>query len=45
MKNCRLEIRLSSKELDLIRELSVKYDLSVSQFILSVIIPFCIKNK
>ena len=45
MKDCRLKIRLSNKELELIKSLSSKFDLSVSEFILSILIPFCIKNQ
>lgn len=44
-KDKKFQIRLSAVEFELIEYVAKQYDMSISQFILSVLIPFCIKNK
>lgn len=44
LKNNRLEIRLFEKDYDLIKKCADKYSLTVSKFILAVLIPYCLKN-
>lgn len=43
-KEERLELRLSEKDLTLIKQTAEKYGLTVSKFILAVIIPHCLKG-
>jgi predicted DNA binding CopG/RHH family protein len=45
MKNERLELRLSSKDYELIKQIALKKGLTVSKMILSVVISYCLKNK
>lgn len=42
-KNSRLEIRLSTSELDLLKCIANKFNMSLTDFILSVLIPYCVK--
>lgn len=42
-KNTQLNIRLSSSELDLLKRIANKFDMSLTDFILSVLIPYCVK--
>ena len=44
MKNSQLHIRISDREYDLIKKCADKYSLTVSKFILAVLIPYCLKN-
>lgn len=44
-KDCSLYFRLSADELELIKSTSSKFDMNVTDFILSVLIPYCINNK
>ncbi len=44
MKNTQINLRLSSEDLELIRQVSTKYDMTVSAFIMSVIKPLCLKK-
>lgn len=44
-KNTQIHIRLSNEELELLKITASKYELTLSQFILSVLIPFCVKNS
>lgn len=43
MKNERLDIRLSSKHLELIKRVASQFDMDVTTFILAVLIPYCLK--
>lgn len=45
MKNQRLEIRLTEREYNIILSTSKKYNLTITRFILSVLIPFCLKTN
>ena len=42
-KNRQLIFRLSDLEYDLIKTCACKLNMTVSQFILSVLIPYCVK--
>lgn len=42
-KNSRLEIRLSTSELELLKRIANKFNMSLTDFILSVLIPYCVK--
>lgn len=42
IKNTRIDIRLSNTELDLIKTTASKLDMSLSHFILSVVVPYCV---
>lgn len=44
MKNTQLNLRLSDKHLDLIKRVAKQCNMTVSAFILSVIIPYCCKT-
>lgn len=39
----QLHIRLSTSELDLLKRIATKFDMSLTDFILSVLIPYCVK--
>lgn len=43
MKNFDLHIRLSEKDMNIIKTAADKFGLNVSKFILAVIIPYCLK--
>ena len=43
MKGERLEIRLSESNKELIKRIAKRFDMDVSVFILSVLIPYCCK--
>lgn len=43
MKNTQINLRLSDKQLELIKRVAKQNDMSVSAFILAVIIPYCCK--
>lgn len=42
-KNTQLNIRLSTSELDLLKRIANKFNMSLTDFILSVLIPYCVK--
>ena len=44
MKNERFELRLSSEDLELIKQVAEIYEMTVSAFIMSVIKPLCLKK-
>lgn len=44
LKSCRLEIRLSNSELDIIKSTASKFDMKTTDFILSILIPYCAKH-
>lgn len=43
MKNSRLELRLSKTDYDLISDTAKKMDMTISHFILSVLLPYCLR--
>ncbi len=43
MKNTQINLRLSDKQLELIKRVAKQNDMTVSAFILAVIIPYCCK--
>ena len=43
MKDCRFEVRLSEKELDILKKSADKFGLTLSKYILSVLIPYSLK--
>lgn len=43
MKNTRLDLRLSESNKELIKRVANQFDMDVSVFILSVLIPYCCK--
>ena len=43
MKDTQLNIRLSERNLELIKRVANQFDMTVSAFILSVLIPYCCK--
>lgn len=43
LKNNRLEFRLSQNDYDLIKRCADKYSLTLSKFILAVLVPYCLK--
>lgn len=45
MKNLQFNIRLSQSEYDIIKLTATKFNMTVSQFILSVLIPYCVANS
>ena len=44
-KNNNLHLRLSTEDLELIRQVASQYKMTVSAFILSIIKPLCLKRK
>lgn len=42
-KGTQLHIRLSNSELDLIKRIASKLNMSLTDFILFVLIPYCVK--
>ncbi|MBD5585738.1 MAG: hypothetical protein HDQ88_11700 [Clostridia bacterium] len=43
-KDNLLHIRLTDKEYELIRRTALKFGMTMSKFILSVLVPYCLKN-
>ncbi len=43
-KTSDLHLRLSSEDLELIRQVATKYGMTVTAFIMSVIKPLCLKK-
>ena len=43
MKNTQINLRLSDKQLELIKRVAKQNDMTVSAIILAVIIPYCCK--
>lgn len=44
-KSCDLHIRISENDLQLLKSVSLKYQMSLTDFILSILIPYCLKNN
>lgn len=42
-KNSQIHIRLSTSELELLKRIANKFNMSLTDFILSVLIPYCVK--
>ncbi len=45
LKSTQINIRLSESEYDILKSTADKYEMTLSAFILSILIPFCIKNN
>lgn len=45
MKDTQINLRLSEKDLTLIKQTAEKYGLTVTKFILSVVIPHCLRGS
>ena len=42
-KNCKLDIRISEADLQLIQRTAEHFEMSVPKFVLAVLIPYCCK--
>lgn len=43
MKNTDLHIRISEKEYDLLKRVASQFNMTLSKFVLSVMVPYCLK--
>ena len=44
-KTCRFELRLSQTDFEILTLSSKKFDMSTTQFVTSIVIPWCFSNS
>lgn len=44
-KSCRFELRLTQSDYEILVLTSKRFDMSMSQFVTSIVIPWCLSNS